>query len=76
MSFCASVWIVVFALLGYTLVHPLAPIILGSFALSMNAVPFIASIPLIIADNTLIGTAYGIWKSFVRLSADSPVRVL
>jgi hypothetical protein len=56
--------VVVFALLGLTQVHPLIPIILGSFALSTYALPFSASIPVMVGDSALLGTAIGIWKAF------------
>jgi hypothetical protein len=58
---------VVFALIGLTTVHPLGPIILSSFALSFNVIPFLASIPLMINDPTMMGTAYGVWTSFVSV---------
>lgn len=37
--------------------------IFGSLALSFNALPFIASIPLLVPERHL-GTAFGIWKAF------------
>jgi hypothetical protein len=64
-SMTAAVYIVVFALIGLTTVHPLAPILLSSFALSSNAITFIASIPILVGDDALLGTAFGVWKSFV-----------
>jgi hypothetical protein len=60
---------VVFALIGLTTVNPLGPIILSSFALSFNVIPFTASIPLLINDPTMMGTAYGVWTSFVSHTA-------
>jgi hypothetical protein len=37
-------------------------VILSSLALSTNALPFLASIPLLVPDQAHIGTAFGIWK--------------
>jgi MFS family permease len=65
-SWTGMLYVVVFALIGLTTVHPLGPILLSSFALSTNAVTFIASIPVIVGDDRLLGTAYGVWKAFVR----------
>lgn len=61
-------YVIVFALIGLTKVHPLGPIILGSFALSTYAIPFSASIPVIVGDPAYLGTAIGVWKAFVCLS--------
>ncbi|PWZ00851.1 LOW QUALITY PROTEIN: MFS general substrate transporter [Testicularia cyperi] len=63
-SATAALWVLVFSLLGFSDVHPLAPVILGSVALSSNAIPFIASIPLLVPSQISIGTAFGIWKAF------------
>jgi hypothetical protein len=57
----AALWVLVFALLAYSNVHPLAPTILGSVALATNALPWSASIPLIVPQKYL-GSAYGIFK--------------
>lgn len=64
-SFGASLYVIVFILIGLTTVHPLIPIILSSFALAFNVLPFIGSIPILVNDESLMGTAYGIWSSFV-----------
>jgi hypothetical protein len=61
---------VVFALIGLTKVHPMGPIILSSFALSFNVIPFLASIPLLVNDPTKMGTAYGVWTSFVSTGVE------
>lgn len=58
-------YVIVFSLIGLTKVHPLVPIIISSFALSTNAVTFLASIPVLVGNDRLIGTAFGVWKSFV-----------
>lgn len=60
----ALLYIVVFSLLAFTAVHPLVPVLLSSVALSFNALPFIAAIPLLVSDQAHIGTAFGIWKAF------------
>ncbi|KAK7040120.1 hypothetical protein VNI00_009925 [Paramarasmius palmivorus] len=60
----AALYILVFSLLAFTSVHPLAPVLLSSLALSFNALPFIAAIPLLVPDQAHIGTAFGIWKAF------------
>lgn len=63
---------IVFALIGLTTVHPLAPILLSSFALSTNAITFIASIPVLVGNDALLGTAFGVWKAFVSLTHEEP----
>ncbi|WVW83550.1 hypothetical protein I302_105571 [Kwoniella bestiolae CBS 10118] len=63
-SWTAMMYVIVIGLIGLTKVHPLGPIILGSFALSTYALPFSASIPVMIGDVNLLGTAIGIWKAF------------
>ncbi|KAK7040121.1 hypothetical protein VNI00_009926 [Paramarasmius palmivorus] len=65
-SATAAVYIVVFVLINFTEVNPLAPIIISSVALSSNALPFLAAIPLLVRDRALIGTAFGIWKTFIN----------
>ena len=61
----AMLYVIVFILMGYTQVHPLGPILLSSFALSTYAIPISASIPVMVGDTALLGTAVGIWKAFV-----------
>ncbi|AAW46646.1 hypothetical protein CNBI0430 [Cryptococcus deneoformans B-3501A] len=65
-SFTGALYIIVFALIGLTTVHPLCPILISSFALSTNAITFIASIPILVGDDSLLGTALGIWKAFAN----------
>ncbi|GEM07226.1 MFS transporter [Rhodotorula toruloides] len=62
-TWTASLYVVVFALLAYTTVHPLVPSILGSLALATNVLPCIASIPLLVPDQARLGTAFGVYKS-------------
>ncbi|KIS70912.1 uncharacterized protein UMAG_00840 [Mycosarcoma maydis] len=61
---CAALWVVVFSLLAFSNVNVYLPVVLGSVALSFNALPFIASIPLLVPNQASIGTAFGIWKCF------------
>lgn len=63
-SGCAALWVIVFALLVFSQVNVYLPVVLGSIALSFNALPFLASIPLLVPNQTSIGTAFGIWKCF------------
>ena len=63
-SWTAALYILTFALLGFTKVHELAPIIIGSLAYTINAIPFGASIPLLVRLQEQIGTAYGLWQAF------------
>ncbi|WVR03906.1 hypothetical protein IAU60_000905 [Kwoniella sp. DSM 27419] len=64
-SFSAALYIVVFALVGLTTVNPTGPIVLSSIALGTNVMPFIATIPVLVPNEDLMGTAYGIWSSFI-----------
>ncbi|ORX34136.1 major facilitator superfamily domain-containing protein [Kockovaella imperatae] len=63
-SWTAILYITVFILIGLTKVHPLCPILISSFALSSGALPFLASIPILVGDDALLGTAFGVWKAF------------
>lgn len=45
--------------------NAIAPILLASFGLSLNVLPYIASIPILVLDPTLVGTAYGLFSSFI-----------
>ncbi|GAC72950.1 hypothetical protein PANT_7c00352 [Moesziomyces antarcticus T-34] len=63
-SGCAALWVLVFVLLVFSNVNAYVPVVLGSVALSFNALPFIASIPLLVPNQASIGTAFGIWKCF------------
>lgn len=71
-SLGAALYMVVFALIGLTTVNPIGPIVLSSFALSFNILPWIGSIPLVVTDQNLVGTAYGVFSSFVSLFAFVP----
>ncbi|KAJ7868492.1 major facilitator superfamily domain-containing protein [Mycena leptocephala] len=68
-SATAVLWILVYGLMGFTHVHPMVPAILASVALSFNAIPFIAAIPLLAPSQTYLGTAFGVWKAFNSAAA-------
>ncbi|KAK8849827.1 hypothetical protein IAR55_005163 [Kwoniella newhampshirensis] len=65
-SIAAILYIVVFVLIGLTKVAPLIPILISSFALAVSQIAFLASIPIFVGNDALIGTAYGVWKSFIN----------
>lgn len=67
-SWTAVLYIIVFVLIGLTTVHPLAPILISSFALSTNALTFNAMIPVLVGTERLMGTAFGVWRAFVSTS--------
>ncbi|BEJ14818.1 hypothetical protein CspHIS471_0405850 [Cutaneotrichosporon sp. HIS471] len=64
-SIGAAIYVLAFALIGLTKVNAIAPILLASFGLSLNVLPWIASFPIIVPDPTLIGTAYGLFSSLI-----------
>lgn len=68
-SWTALLYIIVFSLINFTAVHPLAPILLSSFALTTNAIVFIAAIPILVGDDALLGTAFGVWKAFANANS-------
>lgn len=63
-SFTSALWIVVYSLISYTTVNALGVMIIASLALAFNALPFIASIPLMVPSQLELGLAFGIWKAF------------
>jgi len=64
-SISAGLYMVVFALIGLTTVHPTGPIVLSSIALPLNVLPCMTAIPCMIPDEELMGTAFGTWSAFV-----------
>lgn len=50
--------------MGFTQVDPFVPVIITSVGLSLNLMPFLATIPVLVPDEKLIGTAFGIWKCY------------
>ncbi|KAJ7142021.1 major facilitator superfamily domain-containing protein [Mycena crocata] len=65
-SFTSSLWIMVYTTLTFTLVHPLFPMVFASVAQSLNAMPFICSLPLLSPEQTNMGMIFGVWKAFAN----------
>lgn len=63
-SVSAMLYIVSMALMGFTSVHPAVALLFDAFAFTMNSVPLISTIPLLVKQQVLIGTAHGLWKCF------------
>lgn len=57
-------WIIACSLLGWTDVHPLAALVFSSLAGVINSMPLQICIPLLVADQNKLGTAFGIWRAF------------
>ncbi|CAN8103341.1 unnamed protein product [Discula destructiva] len=57
-------WIIACALLGWSTVHPLAALVFSSLAGSINSMPLQICIPLLVADQAKLGTAFGLWRAF------------
>lgn len=57
-------WIIACSLLGFTTVHPLAALVFSSLAGVINAMPLQICIPLLVADQSKLGTAFGLWRAF------------
>ncbi|GAA5915230.1 hypothetical protein JCM6882_003377 [Rhodosporidiobolus microsporus] len=68
-SFVSALWVLVYSLIGYTTVNALGVMIIASLALAFNALPFIASIPLMVPEQTELGLALGLWKAFNNCSS-------
>ncbi|KAG7059138.1 hypothetical protein JMJ77_0006506 [Colletotrichum scovillei] len=63
-SVTSAIWILVYCLIGYTQTNALGSMVIASVASTMNALPFLASIPLIVPDQLELGLVFGIWKVF------------
>ncbi|CAG9975835.1 unnamed protein product [Clonostachys byssicola] len=63
-SLTSAIWILVYCLIGFSKVNALGAMVIASFASAMNALPFIASIPLMVPNQTELGLVFGIWKAF------------
>lgn len=63
-SITSAIWILVYCLIGYTQTNALGSMVIASVASTMNALPFLASIPLIVPDQLELGLVFGIWKVF------------
>lgn len=57
-------WIICCSLLGFTNVHPLIALVFSSLAGVINAMPLQICIPLLLRDQSKIGTAFGVWRAF------------
>ncbi|KAM0321643.1 hypothetical protein ACHAQA_009999 [Verticillium albo-atrum] len=63
-SITSVIWILVYCLIGFTQTNALGTMIIASLASTMNALPFIASIPLMVPSQLELGLVFGIWKAF------------
>lgn len=57
-------WIIACAMLGFTSVHPLAALVFSSLAGCINSMPLQICIPLLVNDQSKLGTAFGLWRAF------------
>jgi MFS family permease len=57
-------WIIACSLLGFTNVHPIVSLVFSSLAGVINAMPLQICIPLLVADQSKLGTAFGLWRAF------------
>ncbi|KAF5539797.1 major facilitator superfamily transporter [Fusarium napiforme] len=57
-------WMMACSLLGFTNVHPTAALVFSSLAGVINSMPLQIFIPLLVADQAKIGTAFGVWRAF------------
>lgn len=53
-----------YCLIGFSHVNALGVMVIASLASAMNALPFLASIPLMVPNQTELGLVFGIWKAF------------
>lgn len=63
-SLTSAIWILVYSLIGFSQTNALGSMIIASVGSTMNALPFIASIPLIVPNQLQLGLVFGIWKAF------------
>lgn len=63
-SVTSVIWILVYCLIGFTKVNALGAMIIASVASTMNALPFLASIPPMVPSQLELGLVFGIWKAF------------
>lgn len=57
-------WVIACSILGYTDAHPLSALVFSSLAGVINSMPLQICIPLLVADQAKIGTAFGVWRAF------------
>ena len=63
-SLTSAIWILVYSLIGFSQTNALGSMVIASVGSTMNALPFIASIPLIVPSQLQLGLVFGIWKAF------------
>ncbi len=63
-SLTSAIWIIVYTLIGLSHVNALGVMIIASVGSTMNALPFLVSIPLIVPSQVELGLVFGIWKAF------------
>jgi hypothetical protein len=63
-SITSAIWVLVYCLIGYSTTNALGAMVIASVASTMNALPFLASISLMVPSQIELGLALGIWKSF------------
>ena len=73
-SVCACFYIIAMSLMGFSQVHPVVPMLFDAFGYTLNSVPFLSTLPLLVRRQTLMGTAHGILKAY-NASAD-PIQQL
>ena len=57
-------WIIACSTLGFTTIHPTVSLVFSSLAGVINAMPLQICIPLLVADQNKLGTAFGVWRAF------------
>jgi MFS family permease len=57
------------SLIGFTNVNPIAALIFQACAGLINGMPLNVSIPLLVADQDKLGTAFGVWRCFTNSAA-------
>ena len=64
-SLTSAIWILVYSLIGFShSTNALGAMVIASVGSTMNALPFLASIPLIVPSQVELGLVFGIWKAF------------
>ncbi|KAK4054172.1 hypothetical protein OIV83_001198 [Microbotryomycetes sp. JL201] len=62
-TFAPLLWILTYSLIGFSSVHPLVPVVFASFCNLVQAFPIQATIPLLVRDQTKLGTAFGVYRA-------------
>jgi MFS family permease len=57
-------WVIACSMIGFSDVHPVAALVFSSLAGVINAMPLQICIPLLVADQSKLGTAFGVWRAF------------